>query len=75
MVPSIDGGLDVEVTRRLRAVWYGRRDAGEFYRLSAGRLAVWDPAAGDYREFPADPGRIDLVHVKSDDEEVRIWVW
>jgi 3-hydroxyacyl-CoA dehydrogenase len=47
------------------------RDAPGFYRLAEGRLSVWDPAKGDYRELPDDPGRINLVHLKNADREVQ----
>jgi 3-hydroxyacyl-CoA dehydrogenase len=47
------------------------RDASGFYRLEKGRLSVWDPGKGDYRELPDDPGRINLVHLKNADREIK----
>jgi 3-hydroxyacyl-CoA dehydrogenase len=47
------------------------RDATGFYRLDEGRLSVWDPGKGDYRELPDDPGRINLVHFKNADREIK----
>jgi 3-hydroxyacyl-CoA dehydrogenase len=69
-----------KVTERMRddglelPEWIGTmldRDAGGFYRLEEGRLSVWDPAAGHYRELPEDPGRIDLAHLKQADREIK----
>jgi 3-hydroxyacyl-CoA dehydrogenase len=54
--------------------WVGtmlERDAPGFYRLDHGRLSVWNPEAGDYRELSDDPGRLNLVHLKSAEREVK----
>jgi 3-hydroxyacyl-CoA dehydrogenase len=54
--------------------WVGtmlERDAPGFYRLEHGRLSVWNPDAGDYRELPEDPGRLNLVHLKTAEREIK----
>jgi 3-hydroxyacyl-CoA dehydrogenase len=47
------------------------RDAEGFYRLEGGRLSVWNPADNDYRELPEDSGRINLLHLKSAEREIK----
>jgi 3-hydroxyacyl-CoA dehydrogenase len=54
--------------------WVGtmlENGANGFYRLEGGRRSVWDPAANDYREVPADPGRLDIVHLKHAEREIK----
>lgn len=48
-------------------------DAGadHFYRVADGRVAVWDPAAGELAVIPPDPSRIDLTVLKTGRETVR----
>jgi 3-hydroxyacyl-CoA dehydrogenase len=60
-------GLDVPawVTTMLET------EDASFYRLENGTLSVWDPETAGYREIQDDPGRIDLVHVKSAGGEIR----
>jgi 3-hydroxyacyl-CoA dehydrogenase len=47
------------------------KGATGFYRVSEGRVAVWDPAEGDYRERPEDPGRLKLDLLVGAGREVR----
>jgi 3-hydroxyacyl-CoA dehydrogenase len=69
-----------KVTERMQAEglelpsWVGtmlERDAPGFYKLDHGRLSVWNPEAGDYRELPDDPGRLNLEYLKGADREVK----
>ncbi len=40
------------------------RDKPSFYTLVDGVPAIWDPAAGDYRAEPPDPGKLSLTLLK-----------
>ena len=54
--------------------WIGKMlesGAEGFYKLEDGRRSVWDPTKNAYREIAADPGRLNLVHLKNAEREIK----
>ncbi len=45
--------------------------AESFYKLEDGRLSVWHPGKGEYREFPDDPGKLNLDHLRAAGGELK----
>ena len=45
--------------------------AASFYRLECGELSVWQPGRGEYVAERADPGKLNLDHLRSAKAELR----
>ncbi len=41
------------------------KKADGFYKIEGGKVSIWDPSTGDYKERVSDPGRITLAHLKA----------